>query len=83
VTAADSVDQYCGRLACERGHPGSRWFGSRHNASGCDLPPLLLPQNIVLTFGAAPLLSGAGLAVATGDRICLVGHNGSGKYAIC
>src|SRR5438045_8718917 len=42
-------------------------------------PPLLLLQNISLTFGATPLLDGAALAVATGDRICLVGRNGSGK----
>ena len=47
------------------------------------MPPLLLLQDIALTFGAAPLLSGAGLAVAAGDRICLVGRNGSGKCAIC
>ena len=42
-------------------------------------PPLLLLQDISLTFGATPLLSGATLAVAAGDRICLVGRNGSGK----
>jgi ABC transport system ATP-binding/permease protein len=47
------------------------------------VPPLLLVQDIVLTFGAAPLLSGAGLAVAAGERICLVGNYGSGKCAIC
>jgi ABC transport system ATP-binding/permease protein len=46
------------------------------------VPPLLLLQDIVLTFGAAPLLSGAGLAVAAGDRICLVGRNGSGKSTL-
>jgi ATP-binding cassette subfamily F protein uup len=43
---------------------------------------LLLLQDIALTFGAAPLLSGAGLAVAAGDRICLVGRNGSGKSTL-
>ena len=37
--------------------------------------PLLLLQDINLAFGAAPLLSGAALAVAAGDRICLVGRN--------
>jgi ABC transport system ATP-binding/permease protein len=46
------------------------------------VPPLLLLQDIVLTFGVAPLLSGAGLAVATDDRICLVGRNGSGKSTL-
>jgi ATP-binding cassette subfamily F protein uup len=45
------------------------------------LPSLLL-QNISLTFGATPLLSGAALAVAAGDRICLVGRNGSGKSTL-
>jgi len=46
------------------------------------VPPLLLLQDIALTFGVAPVLSGAGLAVATGDRICLVGRNGSGKSTL-
>jgi len=45
-------------------------------------PPLLLLQEISLTFGTTPLLSGASLAVATGDRICLVGRNGSGKSTL-
>jgi ATP-binding cassette subfamily F protein uup len=44
--------------------------------------PLLSLQDISLTFGAAPLLFGAGLAVAAGDRICLVGRNGSGKSTL-
>ncbi len=45
-------------------------------------PPLLLLQDIHLTFGVTPLLAGAGLAVAAGDRICLVGRNGSGKSTL-
>ena len=45
-------------------------------------PPLLLLQNISLTFGVTPLLSSAELAVAAGDRICLVGRNGSGKSTL-
>lgn len=45
-------------------------------------PPLLLLQEISLSFGVAPLLAGAGLAVAAGDRICLVGRNGSGKSTL-
>ena len=44
--------------------------------------PLLLLQDISVTFGAAPLLCGAELAVAAGDRICLVGRNGSGKSTL-
>ena len=45
-------------------------------------PPLLLLQDISLTFGVSPLLDGAGLAVAASDRICLVGRNGSGKSTL-
>ena len=45
-------------------------------------PPLLLLQDISLTFGTAPLLAGAGLSVAAGDRVCLVGRNGSGKSTL-
>src|SRR5271165_4570906 len=45
-------------------------------------PPLLTLQDIALTFGAAPLLAGAGLSVTTGDRACLVGRNGSGKSTL-
>jgi ATP-binding cassette subfamily F protein uup len=36
-------------------------------------PPLLLLQDISLTFGVTPLLSSAELAVAAGDRICWSG----------
>jgi len=42
-------------------------------------PPLLTLQNMSLTFGVTPLLREANLTVAAGDRICLVGRNGSGK----
>src|ERR1700680_810356 len=45
-------------------------------------PPLLLLQDVSLTFGATPLLSGATLAVGAGDRISLVGRNGSGKSTL-
>jgi hypothetical protein len=33
--------------------------------------PLLALQDISLTFGVVPLLSGAALTVTAGDRICL------------
>jgi len=42
-------------------------------------PPLLHLQSIALTLGAARLLSEAELALGAGDRVCLVGRNGSGK----
>ncbi len=45
-------------------------------------PPLLTLQNIVLTFGTAPLLAGAGISMTAGDRVCLVGRNGSGKSTL-
>jgi len=45
-------------------------------------PPLLLLQNISLTFGTRPLLLGAALSVGAGDRICLVARNGSGKSTL-
>ena len=45
-------------------------------------PPLLALQNIALTFGGNPLLTGAEIAVGKGDRICLVGRNGSGKSTL-
>ncbi len=45
-------------------------------------PPILRLDNIFLSFGGTPLLSGANLQVEPGDRICLVGRNGSGKSTL-
>jgi len=42
-------------------------------------PPLLTLAGIRLTFGATPLLTGADMIVGAGERIGLVGRNGSGK----
>jgi ATP-binding cassette subfamily F protein uup len=42
-------------------------------------PPLLTLQSMALTYGVTPLLRDASLMVSEGDRICLVGRNGSGK----
>jgi len=42
-------------------------------------PPLLTLQNIHLTFGGTPLLTGADMMIGPGERLCLVGRNGSGK----
>ena len=67
-------------------HGTARFEASGFNGAGSGIkpffdmpPPLLLLQDISLTFGGTPLLSGRGLAVAAGDRICLVGRNGSGQ----
>jgi len=45
-------------------------------------PPILLLQDIRLTFGGTPLLDAAELSVAPGERLCLVGRNGSGKSTL-
>jgi ATP-binding cassette subfamily F protein uup len=50
--------------------------------AGMAAPPLLQLRDIALTFGGTPLLTSAELAVPEGDRVCLVGRNGSGKSAL-
>ncbi len=45
-------------------------------------PPLLTLQDIQLSFGGEPLLTAAELSVAEGERLCLVGRNGSGKSSL-
>jgi len=42
-------------------------------------PPLINLRDIHLTFGGTPLLEGAEFTVSAGERLCLVGRNGSGK----
>lgn len=44
--------------------------------------PLLRCENIVLAFGAEPLLDGINMQIRKGDRLCLVGRNGSGKSTL-
>jgi len=45
-------------------------------------PPLLLLQDIRLSFGGRPLIENASLSVSAGERLCLVGRNGSGKSTL-
>ncbi len=45
-------------------------------------PPLMLLQDIRLTLGTAPLLTGAEMSVSPGERLCVVGRNGSGKSTL-
>jgi ATP-binding cassette subfamily F protein uup len=45
-------------------------------------PPLIQLKDIALTFGGTPLFAGVELAVAPGDRLCLIGRNGSGKSTL-
>lgn len=40
---------------------------------------LLALRDVRLTYGGTPLLDGVDLAIGVGDRVCLVGRNGSGK----
>lgn len=46
------------------------------------MAPLLLLQDIALTFGGTPLIESAELSVSPGERACLVGRNGSGKSTL-
>ena len=43
---------------------------------------LLSLRNIRVAFGGPPLLAGANLQVEPGDRICLLGRNGTGKSTL-
>src|SRR5580658_8242674 len=45
-------------------------------------PPLLQLKDIALTFGGTPLLAGAELSVSPGERVSLVGRNGTGKSTL-
>ncbi len=43
---------------------------------------LLTLRNVSLAFGAAPLLDGIDLQIEPGERLCLVGRNGTGKSTL-
>jgi len=45
-------------------------------------PPLLALLDAHVTFGGRPTFSGVSMAIARGDRICLVGRNGGGKSTL-
>ena len=45
-------------------------------------PPLLILEDIRLTFGGEPLLAGASLSIEPRARLALVGRNGSGKSTL-
>ena len=45
-------------------------------------PPLVALRDVSIGFGGAPLFAGVSLALARGDRACLVGRNGSGKSTL-
>ena len=50
--------------------------------AGMARPPLISLQDVSLTFGGTPLLTGASLQLSDGERIALVGRNGSGKSTL-
>src|SRR4029078_1446809 len=43
---------------------------------------LLTLQNLPLSFAHLPLLDGADLRIDPGERICLIGRNGTGKSTL-
>ncbi len=43
---------------------------------------LLTLRNVTLAFGGAPLLDGVNLQIEPGERLCLVGRNGTGKSTL-
>jgi ABC transport system ATP-binding/permease protein len=45
-------------------------------------PPILTLSDVALTFGRAPLFEGVTFAIQPGDRLALVGRNGSGKSSL-
>jgi ATP-binding cassette subfamily F protein uup len=45
-------------------------------------PPLFALRDISLSFGGNPLFADLTLQITKGDRICLVGRNGTGKSTL-
>jgi ABC transport system ATP-binding/permease protein len=43
---------------------------------------LVVLENISLSFGVKPLLDNAQLQIAAGERVCLIGRNGTGKSSL-
>lgn len=44
--------------------------------------PLLTLHNVHVDFGASPLLDAVDLAIEVGERVCLIGRNGTGKSTL-
>ena len=46
------------------------------------MSPLLTLKDVSLSYGHVPLLDGIELALEAGERVCLVGRNGTGKSSL-
>ena len=46
------------------------------------MSPILTFKNVSLSYGHVPLLDGVELALEAGERVCLVGRNGTGKSTL-
>lgn len=44
--------------------------------------PLMTLRNVLLDFGGQPLLDGVELSLEPGERVCLIGRNGTGKSTL-
>jgi ABC transport system ATP-binding/permease protein len=44
--------------------------------------PLITLENVSLAFGHLPLFEGAGMQIDAGERVALIGRNGSGKSSL-
>ena len=43
---------------------------------------LLGLKDVTIAFGGPPVLDGAGFSIARGERVCLLGRNGTGKSTL-
>ena len=62
-------------------------YNARSDTQDCHsrnshMPPLLTLKNVSLSYGHVPLLDGVDLALEAGERVCLVGRNGTGKSSL-
>lgn len=44
--------------------------------------PLITLQSVTLSYGAPPLLDGVSVGIDRGERVCLLGRNGTGKSTL-